>query len=80
MLHANLIGANPTTINSVVWTKDGAQTRGIPSQQGSRFTLTIPMLLLSDEGVYELALTNQIGAGVVQFNITIDCEYLLCAY
>ena len=70
-----MVGANPPTINTVAWTKDGVISRGTPSNQGSKYTLMLPTLSLGDDGVYELALTNQIGTGTpLSFNITVNCE------
>ncbi len=70
------MGAVPRTIDSVAWTKDDANSRGTPSSEGSKYTLTVPGLTLGDEGMYELTLTNEIGAGTpLSFSITVNCEY-----
>ncbi len=70
------MGAVPQTIDSVVWTKDGANSRGIPFSEGSKYTLTVPGLTLDDKGMYQLTLTNQIAVGIpLPFSITINCEY-----
>ncbi len=70
-----MVGAHPMTINTVAWTKDGVNSRGISSNQGSKYTLMVATLSLGDEGVYELTLTNQIGTGTpLSFNITVNCE------
>ncbi|XP_064386437.1 hemicentin-2-like isoform X2 [Halichondria panicea] len=73
LLEASLVGAVPRTIDSVAWTKDGANSRGTPSSEGSKYTLTVPGLTLGDEGMYELTLTNEIGAGIpLSFSITVN--------
>ncbi len=60
----------------MAWTRDGAISRGTPSNEGSNYTLTVPGLTLGDEGMYELTLTNEIGAGTpLSFSITVNCEY-----
>ena len=76
VLEATLVAADPLNITVVTWSKDGRTSRGTPAVNGSRYTLTIPGLVLEDEGTYVLRVENDVGPGSQEFNLTVNCEGL----